>query len=643
MLTITQQDMTYNTALDIISQDRKPKGLCRVEFEDKAVEAPVRAVLLQLPAWEIYRMLGHPVYSKHLFFTQGPYGKKVYKKMMHQIYRDVFRDNNDKEYFYKVKDALWVAINHIDEYGTMELNEYHCTLSIVDLAEIATDPKIKPLRDIDIDEKNGTVLIKQRLLDSNRKLLEYLRTRGSIQNDALCDFIEINSLKESQVGQVIISYGLRTEINDRLIKRPVYGSSLTGYQSILDYAIDNQAARKNVYFAHDAIRKSQYFNRKMAIALSILRQLYKEFCKTRTLLPWTFTETNYDKCYGKIFIDKDLDQPVILTAENFEQYLNREILMYSPLTCAHTDGICHTCFGALSANHTDGCNIGFSCASNFVSVVSQLILSTKHVDQATPTVYVVPEPANEVFRTGKRGIVFTAPFLKQVENLEVGVFYSDIHGSIGDLQHFTDELSVPDHRYSEISTILVRNKENNAVSELQMRTGEMMPFLTLEFLGFLRDHFTELRQEKDVVWIPLGEDYKKNPLPIMRSVVYNNSMLMCVEHISNFVEKNLLRKYHNATAALKDFSELVFQNVSDINIVQLEALLRAHMVTSESNYSLPIVTDVNDVHFRKTEEIISERTIAGQLVYEKHNIHFAKPRTYISLKDQSPFDPYFNI
>ena len=647
MLTITQNDMSYDTALYLINQDRKPSGLCKVVFKDKTVEVPVRAAILQLPIWEIYRKLGYDVYSKHLFFTKGPYNGKVYGKVMHQVYRDIFRSNkeDDNKYFTDIKNAFWNAINNVDDFGTMELNEYHCGLSIVDLAEIAMHPEIQKIRNVNIDVSNGTVLIKERLTRAKDKFMALTSIRGNMPNDALCDFIELNSLRDAQVAQVMISYGLRTEINDKLIRRPVYGSSLQGYNDISDYAIDNQAARKNVYYSLDAIKKSQYWARKVSILMSILKALYKGSCNTDVLLPWTFTDTNYNKCFGKIFIPEYGADPVILMDDNFEQFLNKPIKMFSPITCRHTDGICMHCFGVLGYNHTPGINIGISCATNFASIISQLILSTKHFDQASPTVYIVPEGANEwfMYHPQKGGIIFTPEVMKIKDDIEIGIFYEDINGAIGDLQYMKDELDMPEHKFSSINTILLKNTNTNVVTELVMKSEDKIPHLTGELLNYMKENFDILKQEKDVLWIPLNKDYIKESKPIMRSVVYNNSMLNYVEHVAAFVEKDQLKKYKNASFALRDFSDLIFDKVQDVNIVQIEALLKAHLVESMTNFSIPIVNDPENVIFAKTDQVISERTISGQLVYEQHNKYFANATTYLRGREQSAFDIYFNI
>lgn len=645
MLTIEQHDMRYETALKLINKDRDPKGRCIVKCMDGDAEMPVKAMILHLPFWQVYKSLGYDIYKKHIFFDRGPYNKSVYKKIMHRIYRDITNEEeNDIEYFKRVKEALWQCINNIDDFGTMELDEYLCTCSIIDLAEIATDPKVQELRNVDIDESNGTVIIKQRLSDANKKFIELLSHRGNLPNDNLTDFIEIGALKNDQVGQCILSYGLRTEIDDKLMRRPVHGSSISGYMDILDYALDNQAARKSIYMTHDAIRKSQYTSRKFAILMSILQQLYKKPCGTKTLLPWMFTEENYNKCFGKIFVLKDKpDEEFILTDTNFEKFLNKEILMYSPMTCTHQNGICSKCFGILSKNYTEGINIGISCASNLTAIISQLILSTKHYNTATPEVYAIPEGAVDFFRNGKNGLWFTQPILKNLKNLELGVFYKDIHGSISDLQQMSDELDVPVHRYSSIESILFKDKKSGNISELVLTNEGMTPHLTIAFLRYMKSKFSEMEQDKEVLWIPMDESLVKQPIPILNSVIKNNSMMTYVENITNFVEKTQLQKYHDASLALKDFSNLIFDKVKDINIVQIEALLRAHMVTSNTNYMLPVVTDTKKVIFKKTKDCISERTIAGQLIFEKHNLHFAEPRTYCTLKEPSVFDAYFNL
>lgn len=646
MLRICQDDMSYKTALTLIEMDRDISGMCEVVFDDAAVVTPVRPVILQLPFWEIYRRLGKSVTTKQLFFTQPPFNEKIYSRIMQQIYTEVFDAERGEDYFDELKESLWVAINNLDDFGNHELGEYVCGLSIIDLAEIRTEPKVKQICDVDIREELGVTHIKSTLVKGEKDLARILSIEGAVKNDALYPFMSVNCIKTSQLFQVMGSYGLRTEINDRVVKRPVYGSALYGLQDFHDYGFENLSARKNVYYAHDAIRMTQYLNREISIICSSLAHKYPGHCKSDTLLPFNFSSTLIERCYGKNFIlPDDPERKVrVLLENNADQYVGKDVLMFSPITCGHTNGICERCIGLLARNHTNGINIGVTSSCNLISEAAQLVLSTKHVDSAVPIVYQVPEPANDWFQVGKNGIRFTALGMKMLDRMEIGISIRDLNCAIGDLEHVQEKMDTPEAKYSEIYSLQLKDTRTSTTIELPLMVGDrMVPYLTTEFLMYIRDHMRSgVSFDKDMIWVDMAP-MAQNPLPILRTTVYNNSMMVFVNHVADMFKKEHLSKYKHAGKALQAFAEQIFEKVGNANIFQLEVLLRAHMVTSETNMSIPVITDPTNVMFKKTKEIIANRTIGGQLAHEGHNNHFADPLTYVTLKEQSPFDECFKI
>lgn len=645
MLRIKQSDMSYDTALWLINQDREISGQCIVEFDDGDVSLPVRPMILMLPYWEIYRKMNIPVSTDHIFFTGPPYNESVYNKIMQRIYNECFEDNADDEYFDRLKTALWDTINNIDDFGTHELLEYVCGLSIIDLSEIREDPEVKKIVDVDISEDLGPMIIKKKIINATDDLAKMLEAENAIKADALYPYMSCGALKKSQLYQVLGHYGLRTEINDRVFRRPVYGNSINGLMNFTDLVLENSASRKNVYYSHDAIRLSQYFNREMSLICGIMANLYKGFCGHDVTLPIYLDPEYAMRCLGRYFyLPDDSNRTLrVLTMDNIQNYLNRWIQMYSPITCGHTDGICERCLGLISRNYTQGVNVGMTASSNAVSEISQLILSTKHEDSAVPTVYTIPEEAAEWFRIDKGGIRLQPQANKRLDRLQLGIFYKDIYYSNGDLEYINSDMDVPETKYSGIKSIMIKDTKTGIYQELVMERDEMVPFLTTEFLIYLREHLNNgIIEEEDLFWVPLA-DMAKKPIPIMRSIVYNNSMMVYVTHLTEMFKKKHLCKYRDASKAVMDFSKVIFERVKNMNMFQLEILIRAHSITSKYNYSMPVIDDPANVLFERTKEVIENRTISGQLAHEGHNNHFENPLTFMTLKDQNVLDPFVGV
>lgn len=637
--------MTYKSALWLINADRNISGICQVEFEDAEVTLPVRPVIVMLPFWEVYRRMGRPVTTKQIFFTDAVFNDKRYTQIMQQIYNDCFEDSEDKEYFNRLIACFWDVINNVDDFGTNELLEYVCSLSIIDLAELYNNPKVREIVTVPIDEDEGPMMIKKKFIKGQKDLFDLLASEEFIENNPLYPFASTKTIKPSQLFQVMGHYGLRTEINDRVFRRPVYGNAMNGLRDFADMVLENSASRKNVYYSHDAIRLSQYFNREMALAAMSMRRLYPGYCGSDVQLPFVFKPTYAKYCIGKYFyLPDDKSRTLrVITEDNIEQYLDVPVLMFSPFTCRHTDGVCERCLGMIARNHTDGINVGITSTSNLVSEIAQLILSIKHDDQAIPMIYRIPDEASEWFKLDVSGIKFNRALSKYADRLELGIYFTDINCSTGDLEHIDLTVDVPENKYSRIRSVLFKDNKDDTIRELVMVNEDMTPFLTTEFLVYLKENLsTMVSIEQDVLWIKMGDLYKKG-IPILRSVVTNNSMMLYVTHLVDLFKKSGLSKYTNASKALIDVSAKVFERVTGANIFQLEMMMRAHMVTSKTDYSIPIVTNTKSVMFAKTADVIANRTISGQLAHEGHKQHFANPFTFTTLKDQSVLDPFMSV
>lgn len=635
-MNIRQVDMTRKFASYVINNIRHPRGYATVEFCDGYKNLPIQLVLLHLPYWEIYRKFGIPVESKHIAHKVGPITKKSYTKIMTTVYLEIF----PKLEHHDVRSlifALWEATNYIDDFGSNELNEYHCGISLVELAKLIAQPEVNDIINCDLDETKGTTYIEKTLGDASSKLMKLLGTRGALENNVLLEYQEAGLLNANQIPQVLIAFGLRTEINDKVISLPVKGSSLSGMRNIEELGVEHQGARKAAYYAHSAIQTSQYYNRKEHLIACSIEQLYPGDCESTVTLNFPITAANHLNCVGKNILDSS-GKIVSLRETNIKDYIGSTVKMFTAITCRHTDGICEKCFGLLYKNVSKGMNVGIMAASLFVAQVTQLILSTKHFIKTNSQVYFIPSPANQILERSINGIYFRKELLLREKEWSVGLYFKDIRGSMTDLHHMSEELPVPEERYSEIVTLFLKN-EDGIVNQYDLVVDGQSPFLTMEFLLYMKDRYDDLQIDDLVMWIPMN---KFKNYPIFRTTIENDSMMGFVKSASKFVENGKLSKFKDASAALEAFSNLIYDKVS-VNIAYLEILLKAHLITDKWNYSIPIVSDPANVRFGKTVEVIQNRTVSNELALQGLKKYLSSPTTYTIPHDSSPFDPFFGL
>lgn len=634
---IHQSDMSYQFAKMVISRVRNPIGWVTVEFDDGPEDHPIQLVLLHLPVWEILRKLNRPVCKRHILHGLENFSKSSCINMLTQIYLEICT-NSTPEIVDEFVWAVWETINDIDDFGTMELAEFHGTLSLVDLVEIVTDPKLKDIVHLDLNPKFGTDVIEMKMSDAKSRLCKLLGTRGALKNQSLLDYQQSDILNANQIPQVMIAFGLRTEPNDVVIPRPVMGSALSGMKDIVDLSIEQQGARKAAIMNHEAIKTSQYWGRKLHLLVCDIAKVYEEDCGTPLTLIMNITASNKNNFIGK-FIQHSDGSLELLTAKSVKNYIDQAVNMRSVMCCRHTDGVCKYCAGLLTRNITTGLNLGINSAATLVSQVSQMILSTKHLIKTLSQIYQLAIMSKEMFERKDDGIHLLESIRKQEDEWFLGIYYDDLYGGQGDLLQLENGMTIPEERFSNIHMLLVKESDGQ-MKELNMVVDGQSPFLTFEFLLYMKDRYKDLIVDENVIWVPM----KGMPrLPVFRTAIINDSMFAYVKSVIKFLENGMLTKYKDCAAALEHFSFLAWSKVPKINILHLEVILRSHMVTNQYDWSIPVLHDTQKVMFQQTVDIIQNRTFSAFYALQGHKKIFSSPYTYVVPRDQGTFDQHFDL
>lgn len=630
--------MTSGFAHEIISKNRHPVGWVSIDFVDGVMDIPIQHAILHLPIWEIYHRFGIPVQQKHYTHITHSFSKDSFIKVLTQIYLElcIYENLITKDEFLW---AAWDCINVVDNFGIAELAEYHCSISLPDLVEIIKDPALTDVINVDLDTTYGTDVVEGRLAAAKSKLCKLLGTPGALKNETLLPFQQAGILNSNQIPQVMISFGLRTEPNDVIIPRPVVGSSLSGMQDAQDLAIEQQAARKSAIMNHEAIRTSQYWGRKEHLVASTLAKVHPGCCGTLITIPILITASNYKNFIGKYIQNSDTSL-TCLTARNIKQYIDTEVNLRNSMCCRHTDGVCVTCGGLVTTHLEPGMNLGINSAATLVSVVSQMILSTKHLIKTLSKIYQLPTQALDVFqKTITNGIYLQEIIRKQADAWYFGFYHEDFYISQTDLLELTESTNSPEERCTSIRSVLIKMPDGK-MYEIPLSVDEQKPFLTLEFLTYMKDHYKDLTNDESVVWIPMQGIPK---LPIFRTSIINDSMYAYVKGIIKFLESGPLTKYKSCEAALKHFCDLVWSKVPDIDIGHLEIILKAHMIVGGTNWDIPVVSDPDAVRFGKTMDVIMNRTYSGAFALQGHKKLFSSPLTYTVPRSTGTFDGYFDL
>lgn len=611
-------------------------GDCDVVFEDKSVVTmPIRLAMLNGMFWQIYQKFNVPVKPENIFWIET-FIDETPIDCGTKIYRDFVL--NKKIPNMDVLGAFWVVMNKLLKFIHRSCREYQVSLDALALDRMCMQPPMAEVCTRTIDEKLGTHAAEQIHTKITDDLHKILQIPGKIRFNPLAPFVKTKILKRNQLPQMFCAYGPRSDIDDSMFKHVINSNAFSGLEDIQDFATEHTSAKKAQYFNNAVIRKAQYFARRMRLGASKTPYFYPGSCGSTVTIPFVIKPK-----YKKNFIGKYIkvtpeefkkydtekvhvfnDCSIALTKENIDAFVGREIQMWSPFGCRYTDGVCEHCAGYMSQKATafvpPGIQAGVYSATRLASVVTQKILSAKHLIKTSSKEFILDQIALKWFSKNSDALLWQVGAIKTLKNSYVRVDVQDLVGTISDLQHSP----LPSgEAWSTIDRIQIIGPNGNVIDDVGLTDWSTHPYFSNYAMSYMRDHYKDLRIRAEYLDIPMKDwDFHK---PMLKFTVVNDDMVTYVTG----VDKHMCSKicdYHSIQKCLEDLSELIY-NKAEINIFWIEMMARAFLITkSGSDHSIPVITDPNQfVEFDKMSSMISESALSTKLSFERLEELFERP------------------
>lgn len=629
-----QQILTPNI-VETIPDISNISGPCILELSDGEVELPVRHAIVHLIYWQNLHAFNIPVCKRHVVFTTGCCSDEIISKFQSMAYREIVELYPDKKNEALLR--LFKTVNHDNLFIINHLQEWVGSMDIFGMLDIMDEPAIQEIINVEIDSDTSTDVAEKILFDANMKLYAALSNKATSKNNILLPYIQSNMINRDQLAQVFISLGVRTDIDDMVITYPIATSYLRGLRDIKDYLIDSLASKKSHFYNSVAVRDSQYFSRKQHLLTSSIIKIYPGNCGTEVTAKFEVTPENYRNILGKNIRTEDGSE-IRLAKENIHPYIGTIIDMYSPGTCKYTDGYCEHCGGEMSKYLPPELNVGILSATIVVKDITQLILSSKHFSKTNSIVYKIPDEGNAYFIRRNNELYWRREFKTAMSGMKVGFLLRDMC-HVNDLTLLDqDDVSISEEKFSKPSFMIIR-KEGVPDVEIPLVSGGAVPFLAAETLFYMKDNINDLEMDETMIWIPM--DTFSTQLPLFRSVVSNNSMMAYMKKAAAFLQTDIGR-YTSYNAALKDFTDIIYSKVH-VNIIHIETMLKAYLVTSQLNYDIPVVNDPENVMFQINPRIIKNRTVSGELAFQCFMQYISHPGTFCVPRSAGVFDSFFSL
>jgi len=620
--------------------------LISVSLVDGELILPAKELMVNIFMWRPLVRRGLPIEKRHTVHNELVTASRL-AEIETVIYNDVVAHAKWQHGIVPpavdraILEDLTESQNDLHTMIATQLGEYHLSMSAFELADLLLHPKIAPLAEVDVKSAMmvGITATEERITSAGNVMVEALKDR-SIPNNVLAPFLELDQINKKQLAQVTVALGFRTDASENMVRLPIMSSYVKGLQNIHEYAIESLMAKKTVYYNKNAMPDSQYNSRKQQLLSSVIRHLYPGDCGSTLTVPFYIHQNNVRHVLNKNIVVNG--KIVCLTKLNAYDYVGTTVQLRSPTTCRHTDGMCHVCGGHLSDFMSPHISLGIASTVQFMGIVAQLVLSAKHFAFTKAITYVVPEELRDFLVVRQNDI-----YMKEnvnISRLQIGIQYKDI-------SHIK-ELLAPEELDGEVSPIVeqqfssihhlsfaVAESGHLETQEVRMISGNTIPYFSTEFLEFLGDNPKNVDIADDMVWINLRNFDSANK-PMFRYVMQSNSMLKFVSTLTKFATSTI-RDYTSLPEALAIFSQLVFSEVN-VNLLHLEIVLKSYLITSEQDYNIPVVTDINNVKFGTLSSILPRRSLGALFAYERLAEFMTKePELYLFPHRHGDFDDFF--
>lgn len=559
---------------------------------------------------------------------------------------DAMQGAVDAEYLgLRIKQELNRLYNDL----TYRLEAYVTGLDALDFVDVMRHPEIKAANDLiqsrDLTKPGVLANMEIYIDETHNAIMKVLLNDKSLKGNRLSEVVKADIVSPGQVLQCVGPRGYPSDIDSHIFKYPILRGFGHGIYQLHDHLIESRSAAKALFFTKDPLQTTEYFNREMQLNTATLKTLYyNEDCGSEEYVPWTITKKNLKIVAGLWYRDSETETLKLVTRTRTD-LIGRTVLLRSALTCKHHDpyGICGKCYGELQLAVPRGTNIGHVSVTELCAMVSQNVLSTKHLDRTASIGEISLKPYERQFIRLHEGQLQLA-ISKVLEGAKVSIIVNkeDV-ANLADLNIVDDIRKLSISKISamdEVSFSVVDEDGDVSISPVPVNMGSRKASFTAEFLTYVRKVGYNIEGDRSISVSLDGWDFSQ---PVWILPRKHANMLDFLNEIKSNIKasgKNRGKEQLDLTEtivlaeALSDLYDLVSQKFQ-INLTHLATILRSTMIRSkrENDYRMPLPGGSRELGTYR--DIITMRSLSALAAYQEQFKTFYDPRSY-TVKDRPP-------
>lgn len=464
-----------------------------LEFDDEQIETDWQQTIVSWLFWKFHREYPDTPLYAHCHVMGDILSPGLQQKLLERgkaAVREAYDNVEDED----LNLIAYQITNDCHNLAVGDLEVYVGGLDALAFLQVHRDEKIQSYRQQikDNPSKRMVSVIYNRIRDTLMYDKEYRRNPIAIS-------LNQGTIKLGQLLQIIGMRGYCSEINQKIYSNIIPVGFMEGLTRASFFAMESRSASTAMLSTDDPVKMTEYYNRELQLLNYGITEIDFDDCGSDETMPWPVTEFDLDNMLaGKYYMENGVPKKIRVRDRHL---IGQTIELRTPTYCHHPDDatVCKYCLGEVAHSFQRDANVQYQATVEQNEEVSQGTISVKHLlmsaesDEYRIDPYYLPFFDNS---TNDKDITLSSDIWKK-SGIKLIFDRRDIF-RLSDIL-LTDDFSKQDvSTFAKIKTVRLQyqdgKKKEPVLQAVPLNHGSYAPFLTAEFLTYIRDYGYDINE-----------------------------------------------------------------------------------------------------------------------------------------------------
>ena len=625
-----------------------PEEGIMLEFDDKVSgEYDVVSTQISWYFWQITKHHNQVPITSDLHIGDLAFTDKLAQKIMNIAIQSTRKfPEIDREDVWHI--SYRYIYNHLYNALASRLMAHISSTDAPALLELMDDPEIA--------KANAEVTEAAHTVDHAYNVITKVFKEHKYPDNPVSLAVSYSTIKMTQMLPSVGPRGRLTDIDSVIYRKHVKRGFAMGFTSIADFAKESRSAAKALLFNKDPVATAEYFNRKLQFVAAYVKEIEPGDCGTTEYHTLHLSndeegEALLESLDGLTKVNEDGTQHPI--DANDHSQLGKDISFRTTLTCRHLieQKVCEKCYGELSYSVPHDSNPGHVSCTSVNEKITQLIISTKHLDFIIHSFIATINKSEENWLAVNEAQPDMIYLSRKQKNKDIAIrIYKQDATKLTDINYISDVENMKGaiNRITSLSGIEFHQLDSNGALfdgvEIEMVRRSTKASLSVDMLSYIK---TVGWRECDTFYtIPLKDWDIRKPMFVYphkheNMSEFGNRVERFIRSSRTAGEKNvrkrgkvtMLTQYSDVDNAMYDAYYLISRKISGVYMGHIATILAASRVNNEETRDYRMPLSKHSGTFSTHDDIIKHRSLSVAMLYQGQRAYFDDIDSYI-IKDR---------